>query len=35
MSDPKKPNNLRMALILGSIALVFFISVFAKRWLLS
>ncbi len=35
MSDPKnKPNNLRLALILGSIALVFFLSVFAKRlWL--
>ncbi|MES2257874.1 MAG: cytochrome oxidase small assembly protein [Pseudomonadota bacterium] len=34
MSEPKKPNNLRMALILGSIALVFFVSVFAKRlWL--
>ncbi|UMR32743.1 MULTISPECIES: cytochrome oxidase small assembly protein [unclassified Massilia] len=36
MSDSNKPkNNLRLALILGSIALVFFISVFAKRALLS
>jgi hypothetical protein len=31
MSDPNKPNNLRLALILGSIALVFFLSVFVKR----
>jgi hypothetical protein len=30
----KKPNNLRTGLILGSIALLFFLSVFAKRlWL--
>lgn len=34
MSDQKKPNNLKTGLILGSIALVFFIAVFAKRlWL--
>jgi len=34
MSDPKKQSNLRLALILASIALVFFLSVFAKRlWL--
>ena len=32
--QPKKPNNLRLALILGSIALVFFFAVIAKRvWL--
>jgi hypothetical protein len=30
----KKPGNLKLALILGSIALVFFVSVFVKRgWL--
>ncbi|WP_211517363.1 cytochrome oxidase small assembly protein [Pseudoduganella buxea] len=30
----KKPNNLRLALIMGSIALLFFASVFVKRlWL--
>lgn len=34
MSDQKKPNNLKTGLILGSIALVFFLSVFVKRmWL--
>jgi len=37
MADPrsnKKQSNLRLALILGSIALVFFVSVFVKRsWL--
>lgn len=31
MSDRKSPNNLRLALILGSIALVFFVAVIAKR----
>ncbi len=31
MQDPKKPNNLRTALILVSIALVFFIGLFIKR----
>jgi len=31
MTDQKKPNNLRLALILGSIALVFFFAVIAKR----
>jgi hypothetical protein len=34
MSDPKKPNNMRLALILGSVALVFFAAVIAKRWIL-
>lgn len=34
MPEPKKPNNLRTALILASIALVFFIGVFIKQiWL--
>jgi hypothetical protein len=35
MSDlKKKPNNLKTGLIIGSIALVFFLSVFAQRlWL--
>jgi hypothetical protein len=31
--DPKKQSNLRLALILGSIALVFFVAVIAKRLL--
>ena len=31
MPDQNKPNNLRLALILGSIALVFFVAVIAKR----
>ncbi|MGZ3239957.1 MAG: cytochrome oxidase small assembly protein [Burkholderiaceae bacterium] len=31
MNDPKKPNNLKTALILGSVALVFFIGIFVKR----
>ncbi|MGZ3157487.1 MAG: cytochrome oxidase small assembly protein [Burkholderiaceae bacterium] len=31
MNQPKKPNNLKTALILGSVALVFFIGVFVKR----
>ncbi|MET3132395.1 hypothetical protein AAKU55_002667 [Oxalobacteraceae bacterium GrIS 1.11] len=31
MSDPKKPNNLKTGLILASVALVFFISVFVKH----
>ena len=31
----KKPNNLKLGLILGGIALFFFISVFVKRlWLM-
>ncbi|MGO4379332.1 cytochrome oxidase small assembly protein [Pseudoduganella sp. RAF53_2] len=35
MSDPKKPNsNLRLALILLSIAVVFFVSVIGKQWIL-
>ncbi|HJV81582.1 cytochrome oxidase small assembly protein [Noviherbaspirillum sp.] len=34
MSDPRKPNNIRTALILASIALMFFVGVFIKRiWL--
>ena len=34
MSEPKKPNNLKTGLILGGIALFFFVSVFVKRiWL--
>jgi hypothetical protein len=34
MSDQKKPNNLKTALILLSIALMFFIGVFVKQlWL--
>jgi hypothetical protein len=34
MSDQKKPNNVKTALILTSIALMFFIGVFIKRlWL--
>jgi len=31
MSDQKKPNNLKTGLILASVALVFFISVFVKH----
>jgi hypothetical protein len=31
MSEPKKPNNLRTALILAALALTFFVGVFAKR----
>ena len=31
MPEPKKPNNLKTGLILGSVALVFFLSVFVKR----
>ena len=35
MSDPKKPNsNLRLALILLSVAVVFFASVIIKQWTL-
>ena len=34
MTEPKKPNNLRTALLVGSIALFFFVMVFVKRiWL--
>ncbi|WP_211923214.1 cytochrome oxidase small assembly protein [Duganella radicis] len=34
MTSQKKPNNLRTALILGGLALFFFVSVFVKRiWL--
>jgi hypothetical protein len=35
MPDPKKPNNnLRLALILLSIAVVFFVSVIGKQYIL-
>lgn len=34
MSEPKKPNNLKTGLILGAIALFFFLSVYVKHlWL--
>jgi hypothetical protein len=34
MAEQKKPNNAKTGLILASIALVFFVSVFVKRlWL--
>jgi hypothetical protein len=34
MSDPKKPNNLKTALIIGGLAAFFFAMVFIKRlWL--
>jgi len=33
MSGPDKPRNLRTALILLSIALVFFLGVIVNRWL--
>ena len=35
MAEHKKPNNLRTALILGGIAVFFFVSVFVKRMWLS
>ncbi|MEO6354422.1 MAG: cytochrome oxidase small assembly protein [Oxalobacteraceae bacterium] len=31
MSEPKKPNNLKTALILGSVALIFFVGVVIKQ----
>ena len=31
MNQPKKPNNLKTALIIGSIALMFFVGVIARR----
>jgi hypothetical protein len=31
MSDPKKPNNAKLGLILGGLALFFFAMVFIKR----
>jgi hypothetical protein len=31
MPDPKKPDNRKTALILGGLALMFFIAVFIKR----
>jgi hypothetical protein len=35
MSDPKKRNNLKTGLIIGAIALFFFVAVFVKRaWLM-
>jgi hypothetical protein len=34
MLEPKKPNNLKVALILGGVAVFFFAMVFIKRiWL--
>ena len=34
MSEPKKPNNAKLGLILGGLALFFFAMVFIKRiWL--
>ncbi len=34
MSEPKKPNNARLGLIMGGVALFFFAMVFIKRiWL--
>jgi len=35
MSEQKKPNNLRTGLLLGGVALFFFLSVFVKRMWLS
>jgi hypothetical protein len=35
MSEQKKPNNLRTALILAGVAAFFFISVYVKRMWLS
>ncbi|WP_334187028.1 cytochrome oxidase small assembly protein [Noviherbaspirillum sp.] len=32
MPDPNKPNNLKTALILASLALAFFIGLFVKRF---
>jgi hypothetical protein len=35
MIEPKKPNNLKTALLLGAVALLFFIAVVVKRtWLM-
>ncbi len=31
MNQPKKPNNLKTALIVGSIALMFFVGVIVRR----
>ena len=31
MTEPKKPNNAKTGLILGGVALFFFLSVFIKR----
>jgi len=31
MTEPQKPNNLKTALILASIALAFFVGLFVKR----
>jgi hypothetical protein len=33
MSEPRKPNNLRTALILAALALMFFVGVFVRRML--
>ncbi len=35
MSEPKKPNNVKLALILGGLAVFFFAMVFIKRtWMM-
>ena len=35
MSEPKKPNNVKLALILGGLAVFFFLMVFIKRtWMM-
>lgn len=35
MQEPKKPNNLKTALVLGGLALFFFAMLFVKRtWLM-
>jgi len=31
MTDQKKPNNLKTALMLGAVALVFFVGIFVKQ----
>jgi hypothetical protein len=31
MREPKKPNNLKTALILGSVALIFFVGIIVNR----
>ena len=35
MPEPKRPNNLKTALLLGAVALLFFVAVIVKRtWLM-
>ena len=31
MSEPKKPNNLKTGMILGGVALFFFVALFVRR----